>query len=107
MRTRILLTLMIGLVLAAGLSGCAASTAAKEGMPSAENPEFLIHPLRLVTLPLHFVGNVVQYGLVEPLYFGLAKAPEAVGLSVEEQRYLAERQQAWEAWMDGRRRMVE
>jgi len=107
MRTRILLTLLIALALAGGLSGCAASTAAKSGLPDAENPEYLIHPLRLVTLPLHLVGNIVQYAVVEPFYFGLAKAPQAVGLSVDEQRYLAERQQAWEDWMDGRRKLVE
>jgi hypothetical protein len=49
----------------------------------------------LVALPLHFVGNIVRYGLIEPLYFAMNTMPDAVGLSLEEQRYLQERQETW------------
>src|SRR5512138_600003 len=94
MRTRIGGFLLVGLVLVA-LSGCATTaTTEVRGMPNADNPEYLSHPFRLAALPIHFTGNLVQYGLIEPLYFLLARAPDAVGLSAEEQQYLSQREDA-------------
>jgi len=108
MRARIVCALVIGLVAVGALGGCATQQwTNNEGLPTASNPEYLFHPLRLVTLPIYFAGNVIQYGLVEPFYFALAKSPEAVGLSTEEQRYLADRQAAWEKFLAGERKMVE
>jgi hypothetical protein len=88
---------MVGLVLVGLLTGCATTVARQDniGLPTAENPEYLGHPFRLVALPLHFVGNIVRYGLIEPLYFAMNTMPDAVGLSLEEQRYLQERQETW------------
>jgi hypothetical protein len=88
---------MVSLVLVGLLTGCATTVARQDGigLPTAENPEYLGHPLRLVALPLHFVGNVLRYGLIEPLYFAMNTMPDAVGLSLEEQRYLQERQETW------------
>jgi hypothetical protein len=88
---------MVGLVLVALLTGCATTVARQDGvgLPTAENPEYLGHPFRLVALPLHFVGNALRYGLIEPFYFAMNTMPDAVGLSLEEQRYLQERQEAW------------
>jgi hypothetical protein len=97
MRARRGRTVMVGLVLVGLLTGCATTVTRQDsvGLPTAENPEYLGHPLRLVALPLHFVGNVLRYGLVEPFYFAMNTMPDAVGLSLEEQRYLQERQEAW------------
>ncbi len=102
MRTGIAHILLIGLLLVV-LSGCATTRMEVGGLPNAEHPEYLAHPFRLVALPLHFAGNVLQYGVVEPVYFLLAPAPEAFGLSLEEQRYLAQRQEAWGQWLRGER----
>lgn len=88
------------------LAGCATTRVEQSGLPNAEHPEYLANPFRLVALPLHLAGNALQYGVVEPLYFLLAPVPEAVGLSLEEQRYLAERQEAWRQWLAGERPAV-
>jgi hypothetical protein len=99
MRASLPRILIVGLLFLA-LSGCAASTASREtvSMPNAENPEYLTNPFRLAALPLHLAGNILQYGLVEPFYFALSAFPDAVGLSIEEQRYLAQRKEAWQAY---------
>ena len=97
MRTRCGRAVLVGLLLAGLLSGCATTVARQEssGLPTAENPEFFGHPFRLVALPLHFVGNILRYGFFEPLYFAMNTMPDAVGLSLEEQRYIEVRQEAW------------
>jgi hypothetical protein len=96
MRTIAARALLIGLLLGV-VSGCATTGRAdvNVGVPDAEHPEYLAHPFRLLALPLHAVGNLLQYGVVEPLYFALSAMPDVVGLSAEEQRYLAERKAAW------------
>ena len=109
METRSLRFLAIGLVLAGLLAGCA-TTAVREdlgGLPNAEQPDYMVHPLRLIALPLTLAGNVLQYTLEEPAYFLLAPVPEGVGLSLEEQRYLAQRQEAWRQYFAGERRLVQ
>ncbi len=106
MRTTVAQILAIGLLFVV-LSGCATtSQMTTEGLPNAEHPEYLIHPFRLIALPLHVTGNILQYGLVEPLYFGLAATPDLYGLSVEEQRYLAEREAVWGQWWRGERPLL-
>jgi hypothetical protein len=97
MRTRCGRAVMVGMVLVGLLTGCATTVAQQDtvGLPTAENPEYLGHPFRLVALPLHFVGNILRYGLIEPFYFAMNTMPNAVGLSLEEQRYLQERQETW------------
>ena len=97
METRWLGRLAIGLLLVGVLAGCASTIASRGdlgGLPRADSPEYMTHPLRLIALPAHFTGNVLQYTVVEPLYFLLSPVPEAVGLSLEERRDLAERRQA-------------
>lgn len=102
MRTSCGRALLVGLVLAGLLSGCATTVVREEsvGLPTAENPEFLGHPFRLIALPLHATGNVVRYGFIEPFYFLLNATPDFFGLSLEEQQYLRERQDAWSRWYD-------
>lgn len=97
MRTRCGRAVMVGLVLVGLLTGCATTVARQDniGLPTAENPEFLGHPFRLVALPAHLFGNILRYGLIEPFYFAMNSIPDAVGLSLEEQRYLQERQETW------------
>ena len=97
MRTRCGRALVVGLLLAGLLSGCATTVVRQEsvGLPTAENPEYLAHPFRLVALALHATGNILRYGLVEPFYFLMNMTPDFVGLSLEEQQYLRERQDAW------------
>ncbi|MBI4537458.1 MAG: hypothetical protein HY712_05825 [candidate division NC10 bacterium] len=107
MGVRILCSLVIGLVVLGAFSGCATRTISSEGLPNAQNPEFFGHPLRVIALPFDFAGNVLQYALVEPFYFLMNTAPEAVGLSLEEQRYLARRQEEWRKYMGGERKLVE
>ncbi len=103
MRTTVAQILAIGLLFVV-LSGCATTAQQySQGVPNAENPEYLGHPFRLVALPLHAVGNLLQYGVVEPLYFALLPIHDVVGLSVEEQRYLAQREEAWRDTMRGQR----
>jgi hypothetical protein len=91
---------MVGLLLAGLLSGCATTLVRQEnvGLPTAENPEYLAHPFRLIALPLHAIGNITRYGVFEPLYFLINLAPDFHGLSLEEQQYLRERQEAWVHW---------
>ncbi len=100
MRTRCGRALMVALLLAGVLSGCATTATRQDsvGLPTAENPEYLGHPFRLIALPLHATGNIVRYGVIEPLYFLMNLTPDFVGLSVEEQEYLRERQDAWARW---------
>lgn len=104
MRTRVIWTLVVGLLVVGALGGCATRTASPEGfLPNAQNPEYFIHPFRVFALGGHFAGNVLQYGLVEPFYFLMASVPDAVGLSLDEQRYLAERQEAWKQYLESQR----
>lgn len=108
METRFLRTLVMGLVLAGLLAGCATTVARQDvgGLPTAENPEYLFHPLRVATLGAYAGGNILQYVAVEPFYFLMATVPEFVGLSLEEQRYIAERQEAWRQFLSGERGML-
>ena len=99
MRKRCLGMLAIGLLLASVLVGCTTTAASREnvGLPTVENPEYMMHPLRLIALPSNAVGNVAQYILADPLYFllSLGPTPEFVGLSLEERAYIAQRKEAW------------
>lgn len=101
MRTRCGCALMIGLVLAGVLSGCATTISRQDtdglstGISMSENPEYLGHPFRLVALPLYAAGNILRYGVVEPFYFLMNLTPDFVGLSLDEREYLQERQDAW------------
>ncbi len=109
METRSLRFLALALVLAGVLAGCA-TTAYREdlgGLPNAEQPDYMVHPLRLIALPLHLAGTIVQYTLVEPAYFLLAPMPQAVGLSLEERRYLEQREEAWRQYFAGERPLVQ
>ncbi len=107
MRVRILCSLVIGLVVLGTFSGCATRTTFNEGLPSAKNPEYFGHPVRVAALPLDFAGNLIQYVVVEPFYFLMNLAPDAVGLSIEEQQYLTKRQEEWRKYLAGERKMVE
>ena len=104
MRTRCGRALLIGLVVAGLLSGCATTAARQEmeGLSTAENPEYLAHPFRLTALGLYFVGNLLQYAVIEPFYFVMNTIPDAVGLEADEQKYIEARRQAWAAWMEPR-----
>lgn len=108
MNAAFLRTLAIGVLLVGLLAGCATTVARQDlgGVPNAENPEYLGHPLRMLALGVHLTGNLFQYGLVEPFYFLLTPVPEAVGLSLEERAYLAERAQAWQQYWAGDRPAV-
>lgn len=103
MRTGCARAFVVALVLAGLLGGCATTVTRQEsaGISMAENPEYLAHPFRLVALPMHAAGNIARYLIVEPFYFLLKPVPDFVGLSVEEQQYLQERQDAWGRWIDG------
>jgi hypothetical protein len=99
-----------GVILASLLSGCAATVASQEdlgGLPRADHPEYMAHPLRLIALGLHGVGNLTQYAVVEPFYLFLAPVPELVGLSLEERRYLDQRKEAWRQYLAGERPAVQ
>ncbi len=101
--------LAIGVLLVGLVAGCATTVAQQNpiGVPNAENPEYLGHPLRMLALGVHFTGNLFQYGLVEPFYFLFATpVPQAVGLSLEERAYLAEREKAWQQYLAGERPAV-
>ena len=104
MRTRCGRSLLVGLVLAGFLSGCATTVARQDmsGVSTAENPEFLAHPFRVAALPLHLAGNILRYTVVEPFYFLMNTMPDAVGLEADEQRYIEERREAWARWMEPR-----
>ena len=103
MKRRSLRVLAIGALVVGLLAGCATQAANREdlgGLVRGENPEYFMHPLRVIGLVFHAGGNSVQYGLMEPAYFLLAApVPEFVGLSLEERRYLAERQEAWRTYL--------
>ena len=110
MMTRSLRILVAGVILGSLLSGCAATVASQEdlgGLPRADHPEYMIHPLRMIALSFNFVGNLAQYMAVEPFYFFLAPVPELVGLSLEERRYLDQRQEAWRQYLAGERPAVQ
>jgi hypothetical protein len=109
MERRFLRSLVVGVALAGVVAGCA-STAGRQdlgGLPTAENPEYLAHPLRMISLGVHFAGNVVQHAAVEPFYFVMNRVPDLVGLSLEERRYLEQREDAWRRLLKGERRLVE
>ena len=104
MKTRWVGTLAIGLLLMGMLAGCTTTAASREdlgGLPRAETAEYMMHPLRLIAVAANIGGSVAQYTVAEPFYFLLAPIPEAAGLSLEERRYLAERQEAWRAYGAG------
>jgi len=110
MLTRSVWSLVVGVMLLGLLSGCAATVASQEdlgGLPRADHPEYMIHPLRLIALGLNSVGNFTQYTVVEPFYFFLAPVPELVGLSLEERRYLEQRKEAWRQYLAGERPAVQ
>jgi hypothetical protein len=102
MRTGYGPSLLVGLLLVTLLSGCATTVVRQDtvGLPTEENPEYLAHPVRLLALPLHATGNILRYGLVEPFYFVMNTMPDFVGLSLEERRYLQDRQDTWARWYD-------
>lgn len=100
MRTRCVQVLAIGLLVVGLLAGCATPAANREdlgGLVRGDNPEYFMHPLRVIGLGFYAAGYGIQYGLVEPAYMLLLPLPSAeiVGLSLEERRYLVERQEAW------------
>ncbi len=102
-------TLAIGILLVGLLAGCATTVARQEigGVPNADNPEYLGHPFRMIALGVNFGGNVLQYGVIEPFYFLFATPwPEAVGLSLDERAYLAEREKDWQQYLAGERPAV-
>jgi hypothetical protein len=109
MNTRYLRILVVGLLAVGLLSGCATTVGQQEfgGFPNAQYPDYFAHPFRVIALPLHFTGNVLQYALVEPLYFLLTPIPEAVGLSLDERAYLQNRQEAWSQYLAGERPAVQ
>lgn len=109
METRCLRILAIGLLVVGLLAGCATTAARQDlgGLVSAEHPEYLAHPLRVISLGVNFVGNLTQYIAAEPFYFLLAPLPELVGLSLEERRYLEQRKGAWEQYFAGQRPAVQ
>ena len=109
METRCLRILAIGLLMVGLLAGCATTAVRQDlgGLVSAENPEYLAHPLRMISLGVNFVGNLTQYVAVEPFYFMMAPLPELVGLSLEERRYLEQRKEAWEQYFAGQRPAVQ
>ena len=110
MKTRWLGTLAIAVLVVGVLAGCTTTAASREdlgGMPNAQYPEYMWHPLRMIGLGFYFAGNVTQYVAAEPFYFLLAPVPEAVGLSLEERRYLEQREGAWRGFFTGQRPMVQ
>lgn len=110
MKTRGLGILAIGILLVGLLAGCTTTAASREdlgGLPRGEHPEAMAHPLRVIALGVNLVGNVLQYTLVEPSYFLLTPVPELVGLSLEERRYLEQRQEAWRQFLAGERPAVQ
>lgn len=109
MDTRCLRFLAIGLLVVGLLAGCATTTARQDlgGMVKAENPEYLAHPLRMISLGVNFLGNIAQYVAIEPFYFALSPVPEAVGLSLEERRYIEQREEAWRQYVTGQRPLVQ
>lgn len=109
METRFLRTLIIGLVLVGVLGGCATTVGRQEmvGLVSAENPEYMAHPLRMLALGMNLGGTAVHYLTMEPFYFLMSTVPDLVGLTLEERRHLEQRQEAWRQFIMGERRLVE
>jgi hypothetical protein len=109
MRKRCLGMLAIGLLLVCVLAGCTTTAASREnlGLPTADNPEYMMHPLRLVGLVSYSMGSILQYSVAEPFYFLLAPVPEFVGLSLEERSYIAQREDAWRRYFAGERPAVQ
>jgi hypothetical protein len=105
MTKRCLVILAVGMLAVGMLGGCATTT--KEdlgGLVRAENPEYFAHPLRVIALGTHLGGNILQYGVMEPFYLLLAAPiPDAVGLSLEERRYLEVRGEEWRKFIAGER----
>ena len=103
-------TLVIALLMVGVLAGCTTPIASREdlgGLPRADYPEYMWHPLRMIGLGFHFAGNVAEYVAAEPFYFLLAPAPELVGLSLEERRYLEQREEAWLGYIKRERPLVQ
>ena len=100
MRTGCGRTLAVALVLGVLLAGCASTVARQDstGLPNAQNPEYLAHPFRLAALGAHAVGNAIQLGIMEPFYFLMNRIPDAVGLSLEEQRLIEQRKHDWDTF---------
>ena len=110
MKTRWFGTLAIALLVVGVLAGCTTPIASREylgGLPNAEYPEYMWHPLRMIALGGHFAGNVLEYTVAEPFYFLLSPAPELVGLSLEERRYIEQREEAWRAYFARERPLVQ
>ena len=110
MQKRWLGTLGISLLLAGLLAGCTTMAASREdlgGLPRADTPEYMMHPLRLLSLGANMVGSIAQYAVAEPIYFGLSPVPEFAGLSLEERRYLEEREEAWRGYFSGERPAIQ
>ena len=110
MKKRWLGTLAISLLLVSVLAGCTTTAASREdlgGLPRADSAEYMVHPLRLIGLGFSMAGNIAQYAVVEPIYFGLSPIPEFVGLSLEERRYLEQRKEAWRGYLAGERLAVQ
>ena len=104
MWTRCGRTLVLGLVLFGLLAGCA--TVSRQDyvtLPNAENPEYLVHPFRLIALPTHLLANALQYAIVEPFYFAMNAMPNAVGLSLQEQQYITQRREEWQRDFESQR----
>jgi hypothetical protein len=104
MRKQCLGMLAIGLLLVGVLAGCTTTAASREdlgGLPRADSPEYMMHPLRLIGLVAYSAGNLVQYTMAEPFYLLMAPVPEFVGLSLEERRYLEDRGEAWRGYLAG------
>jgi len=101
--------LAITILLAGVLAGCATMTSRTElgGLPNADHPEYMVHPLRLIALPFHAVGTIMRYAVVEPFYFALSPTPDFVGLSMEERRQIDQRGEAWSKYFAGERPLVQ
>jgi hypothetical protein len=102
MRTRCGRLLLIGLVLGGLLAGCT-SVPRQDfvSLPNAESPEYITHPFRLLAFPTYLAGNMVQL-VSEPLiYLPMNAAPDAFGLSLEEQLYLTQRGELWKRALGG------
>jgi len=110
MKSQWLGTLVIALLVVGVLAGCTTPIASREdlgGLPNSEYPEYMWHPLRMIALGGHFAGNVAQYSVAEPFYFLLAPTPELFGLSLEERRYLEQREEAWRGYIAHERPLVQ
>ncbi len=110
MQKRWLGTLAVIVIAAGLLAGCTTMAASREdlgGLPRADTPEYMMHPFRLIGVGGNMVGSIVQYTVAEPIFFALTPMPEFAGLSLEERRYLAEREEAWRAYFAGERPAVQ